>query len=248
MSGSLAGRRIIIPETREASIFAGMLRERGAEAVLCPLVAIKDLPDPGPAEACGLTRFVARPPDDLILLTGEGLRRLAALADRIKLRPNFVAALAQPRKIARGPKPVRALRELGLDAECAGRRPDERRRDRSASKRRPLRPARRRAILSRRGSSRAPWSSLARRPPRSMRSCPTSTPRRPTMGACSKSSRRWRPANSTRSPSPAPRRCGAFRRSRRTPAKGDAARQRSPPASWSPRSGLSSRPSSPRSA
>jgi uroporphyrinogen-III synthase len=116
MSGPLAGRRIVVPETREAELFAGMLRERGAEAVLCPLVAIKDLPDPAAAEAW-LRRFVARPPDDLILLTGEGLRRLTALADRNKLKPDFIAALAHPRKIARGPKPVRALREIGLDAD-----------------------------------------------------------------------------------------------------------------------------------
>jgi uroporphyrinogen-III synthase len=116
MSGQLTGRRIVVPETREAALFATMLRERGADAVLCPLVAIKDIPDPTAAEAW-LRRFVARPCDDLILLTGEGLRRLVALADRNELKEGFVAALAHPRKIARGPKPVRALREIGLDAD-----------------------------------------------------------------------------------------------------------------------------------
>ncbi len=116
MSDQLTGRRIVVPETREAALFATMLRERGADAVLCPLVAIKDIPDPTAAQAW-LRRFVARPCDDLILLTGEGLRRLVALADRNELRQSFVAALARPRKIARGPKPVRALREIGLDAD-----------------------------------------------------------------------------------------------------------------------------------
>lgn len=115
MTEPLAGRRIVVPEAREAALFEAMLRERGAIPVSCPLVTIKDIPDSAAAVAW-LERFVARAPDDLVLLTGEGLRRLVALADRIGLRDVFVAALASPRKITRGPKPVRALREIGLDA------------------------------------------------------------------------------------------------------------------------------------
>jgi uroporphyrinogen-III synthase len=116
MGDELAGRRIVVPETRELALLVTMLRERGAIPIPCPLVAIRDLPDPALAQDW-LRRFVARPPDHLVLLTGEGLRRLAALADRAGLRPDFVAALARPNKITRGPKPVRALRELGLDAD-----------------------------------------------------------------------------------------------------------------------------------
>jgi uroporphyrinogen-III synthase len=116
MTEPLAGRRIVVPETREAALFEAMLRERGAIPVPCLLVAIKDVPDPAAAQAW-LGRFVARPCDDLILLTGEGLRRLVGIADRSGLRDPFVAALAGPRKITRGPKPVRALREIGLDAD-----------------------------------------------------------------------------------------------------------------------------------
>jgi uroporphyrinogen-III synthase len=50
-------------------------------------------------------------------MTGEGLRRLLDLARRIDLEPAFLDALHATRKIARGPKPVRALREVGLDAD-----------------------------------------------------------------------------------------------------------------------------------
>jgi uroporphyrinogen-III synthase len=116
MNEELAGRRIVVPETRELALLVTMLRERGAVPIPCPLVAIRDLPDPAPA-LDWLRRFVARPPDHLILLTGEGLRRLAALAERAGLKADLVAALAHPNKITRGPKPVRALRELGLDAD-----------------------------------------------------------------------------------------------------------------------------------
>ncbi len=111
--GPLHGRRIALPETREAERLALMVREQGAETVSCPLVSIVDAADPTPLQAW-LRRFVDTPFDDLILLTGEGLRRLCAVAARSGLEQAFLGALAKPRKITRGPKPARALRELGL--------------------------------------------------------------------------------------------------------------------------------------
>jgi uroporphyrinogen-III synthase len=118
MSESLSGRRIVVPETRELDLFVTMLRERGAETIACPMIAIIDASDPAPV-AQWLERFVADPCDDLVLLTGEGLRRLVGLADRRGVKSSFVAALAKSRMITRGPKPVRALREIGLDAGLA---------------------------------------------------------------------------------------------------------------------------------
>jgi len=109
----LAGRRIALPEHRELDRLARMLEAEGAEAVRCPLVAIRDAPDPAPV-AAWIGRFIATPPDDLVLLTGEGLRRLAAAARRLGSEAAFVAVLGRVRTVSRGPKPVRALRELGL--------------------------------------------------------------------------------------------------------------------------------------
>jgi uroporphyrinogen-III synthase len=99
-----------------------MLEERGAITIACPMVAIHDAPDPAPVEAW-LDRFVATPCDDLILLTGEGLRRLVALAARRDKREPFITALAKSRRITRGPKPVRALREIGLDSDLSAEQP-----------------------------------------------------------------------------------------------------------------------------
>jgi uroporphyrinogen-III synthase len=48
------------------------------------------------------------------LLTGEGLRRLLSVAQRVGIETETVAALKQLRTITRGPKPARVLRELGL--------------------------------------------------------------------------------------------------------------------------------------
>ena len=110
---ALTGRRIVIPETREIEVLAGMLERQGATVLRCPLVAIRDVADPAPIREW-LKRLVATPPDDLILFTGEGLQRLHALAGTAGLAEPFVAALTRARKITRGPKPARRLRELGL--------------------------------------------------------------------------------------------------------------------------------------
>jgi uroporphyrinogen-III synthase len=111
MGEELNGRRIVVPETRELDLLVSMLEARGAIPVPCPLVAIRDAPNLIPVEEW-LKRFIARPCDDLVLLTGEGLRRLIVCAERIGIAASFVAALAQARKITRGPKPVRVSRQL----------------------------------------------------------------------------------------------------------------------------------------
>lgn len=112
---SLKGRRIAVPETRELEVFAAMLERRGAQVRRCPLVGIRDAPDPQPVLAW-LRWFCSGACDDLILLTGEGLRRLLVCLDRQapELKDAFLAQLGRVRTITRGPKPGRALRELGL--------------------------------------------------------------------------------------------------------------------------------------
>ncbi len=112
-TGPLTGKRIALPEHRELDRLAHMLEAHGAETVRCPLVAILDAPDPAPVRGW-IDRSIATPFDDLILLTGEGLRRLYGIAERQGVGPAFVASLQTPRKLIRGPKPGRALRELGL--------------------------------------------------------------------------------------------------------------------------------------
>lgn len=116
--GELDNRIIALPETRELDLFARMFESRGALTLRCPLIGIRDAPDAAPVEAW-LRRFIADRMHDLILMTGDGLRRLLGFADRAELRGDFIAALTLVRKIARGPKPQRALREIGLAADLA---------------------------------------------------------------------------------------------------------------------------------
>jgi uroporphyrinogen-III synthase len=109
----LAGRTIALPEARELDRLAQLLEEEGARTLRCPLIAILDAPDERPVLEW-LRALAAGSFDDLIFLTGEGLRRLVALAERHGLRAPVVEALGRARTITRGPKPARALHELGL--------------------------------------------------------------------------------------------------------------------------------------
>lgn len=116
-SKPLANRRIAVPESRRLDLFAGMLESRGAAVLRCPLVAIHDAPDAAPVEAW-LHEFTEGGHDDLILFTGEGVRRLLGFAERAGggLRERFVTALGGVHTITRGPKPAAALREIGVRA------------------------------------------------------------------------------------------------------------------------------------
>ena len=118
----LAGRTIALPEARELDRLAVLIEAEGARTWRCPLVAIQDAPDQREVEAW-LRALAAGELDDLIFLTGEGLRRLLAAAERIGLREAVVAALGRARKVTRGPKPARALHEIGLHPDLAASTP-----------------------------------------------------------------------------------------------------------------------------
>ena len=122
MADRLNGYRILILETREEAQFSKLLAEQGADVLQCPMFTINDPPDPAVVEAW-IRGAIAQPLDDLVLMTGEGLRRLMKAARRIALDQDFVAALGKPRKFARGPKPGRALREIGLEPQMTTERP-----------------------------------------------------------------------------------------------------------------------------
>jgi uroporphyrinogen-III synthase len=122
MADRLNGYRILILETREEAQFSRLLSEQGADVLQCPMFAINDAPDPAPIEAW-IGRAIEKPFDDLVLTTGEGLQRLMKVVRRLDLERDLVAALAKARKFARGPKPGRALREIGLEPQQTTEKP-----------------------------------------------------------------------------------------------------------------------------
>jgi len=118
VNDALDGRVIAIAESRELDVFSALLERRGARVLRYPLVQIIDAPDSAPV-LDWIRRVASGGLDDLILLTGEGLRRLLRCTEQHQpaLRAPFVAALARLRTITRGPKPARALRELKLEPQ-----------------------------------------------------------------------------------------------------------------------------------
>ena len=112
----LAGKTVAIPETRQLDVLADMLKKRGADLIRCPLISILDTPRTEPVEKW-LGEIIEEPFDDFIILTGEGFRRLLGFADRGGRKDAFIKAVSQVRKLTRGPKPGRALKEVDLSSD-----------------------------------------------------------------------------------------------------------------------------------
>lgn len=122
MADKLNGYRILILETREEAQFSRLLAEQGANVLQCPMFIIHDAPDPAPIETW-IRRSIDKPFDDLVLMTGEGLRRLMKVTRRIGLEQEFIKSVGAARTFARGPKPGRALREIGLEPKVTTETP-----------------------------------------------------------------------------------------------------------------------------
>jgi uroporphyrinogen-III synthase len=124
IDSALKGKMVAVPEARQLDVFCGLLERRGATVLRCPLVAIRDAPDPQPVLQW-IETFNAGACSELILLTGEGLRRLLSCIDRHRpeWKDAFLKRLAQVRTITRGPKPARVLRELQLQPTFSAMEP-----------------------------------------------------------------------------------------------------------------------------
>lgn len=114
MTKPLQTQTIALPETRELELLARMLEDEGATIARFPLISILDVEDPAPVIEW-VRLLAAGTFDDVILFTGEGVRRIAARAKEAELFDGFLAGLSNARRITRGLKPIRALRELGLE-------------------------------------------------------------------------------------------------------------------------------------
>ncbi len=110
----LEGRSVDLAESRQIEDLANLLQHEGAATLRCPMLSILDLPDPGPA-LDWLRELIRQPFGYTVFFTGEGVRRLAGIAGSKQMTSAFTAALARSRLVTRGPKPVKALRELGLN-------------------------------------------------------------------------------------------------------------------------------------
>ena len=122
IDSSLKGKTVALPESRQLDVLAALFERRQAKVLRVPMITILDSPNQD-SIICWLKAFINNPPRYFIILTGEGLRRLVAVAERNKLKDDFICKLSTVRKICRGPKPVKALKEVGLKAEYLGKEP-----------------------------------------------------------------------------------------------------------------------------
>lgn len=113
MARSLEGKRVALAEGRQLEELAGLLETVGATVLRCPMLSIQDAPDEA-AIRQWLNDLIAGRFDLVVLMTGEAVRRLAALAQQHGQHEALVAALGRTRTLTRGPKPGQALKELGL--------------------------------------------------------------------------------------------------------------------------------------
>lgn len=122
MTRSLEGKKVALAEGRQIEELAELLEKEGAVTLRCPMLNILDAPDPEPVVAW-LRELIDGRFSLVVLLTGEGLRRLLGVAERAGLRDAVIAALATTRTVTRGPKPGRALREIGLTPSVTAEAP-----------------------------------------------------------------------------------------------------------------------------
>jgi len=108
-----AGLRVLSLESRRATEMAKLIETYGGVAVVAP--SMREVPLETNTEAQDFTRKLLRSEfDTVILLTGVGTRALTRVAETVCPREEFVAALKRIPVVARGPKPVAALKELGI--------------------------------------------------------------------------------------------------------------------------------------
>lgn len=114
----LAGLRVLCLESRRGQEMAKLIANYGGEAIVAPSmqeVTLKDNP-----EALAFARKLAEGGFDMVIfLTGVGTRALTRLVEAHDLRQRFVDGLKRVKVVARGPKPMAALAELGVPVSVA---------------------------------------------------------------------------------------------------------------------------------
>ena len=100
-------------EARRPDELASLLRHRGLQPYHAPALREEPQPDPAAVDAF-ITRLANGQVDLVILLTGVGTTAILETARSLERLAALVEALDRVTVLARGPKPVAALRAYGL--------------------------------------------------------------------------------------------------------------------------------------
>lgn len=114
----LAGLRVLSFESRRAAEMAKLIENYGGRAIVAP--SMREVPLESNTEALAFARTLAADGFDMVIfLTGVGTRALARVVETIYPAEQFAEALRRVVVVARGPKPVAALKELGVPVTIA---------------------------------------------------------------------------------------------------------------------------------
>ena len=121
-SANFGGLRVVAFESRMAAETAKMIERLGGNAMVAP--AMREVPlEDNHAALDFAERLLTGEFDIVILLTGVGVRALFLVMETRHARAAIVAALGRTTIVVRGPKPTKAVRELGLEPAIAAREP-----------------------------------------------------------------------------------------------------------------------------
>jgi uroporphyrinogen decarboxylase len=113
-SPGFAGLHVAAFESRRAAEMARLIERLGGVPHVSP--SMRETPVENPASAIDFAhRLMAGRIDVVVLTTGVGARRLVEQISKQMPRERFLIALKDAITIARGPKPVAALKELGIE-------------------------------------------------------------------------------------------------------------------------------------
>jgi len=118
LNRGFAGLRVLSLESRRAEEIVRLIANQGGIPTVAP--AMREVPLGSNQEALDFASGLFEGRFDVIIfLTGVGTRLLARVVETVYAREQFVAALKRVTVVARGPKPVAALRELGVPVTLA---------------------------------------------------------------------------------------------------------------------------------
>ncbi|MGA3294590.1 MAG: uroporphyrinogen-III synthase [Candidatus Acidiferrales bacterium] len=122
-SKGLTGLRVLSFESRRAGEMAKLISAYGGKPTVAP--SMREVPLESNTEAIAFARTLASGGFDMIVfLTGVGTRALARVVETVYPLEQFAEALRRIAVVARGPKPVAALKELGVPVTLAAPEPN----------------------------------------------------------------------------------------------------------------------------
>jgi uroporphyrinogen-III synthase len=112
-ANGFGGRTVLSFESRRATEIATLIENYGGKPMVAP--AIREVPAQSSEDVSHFASALLESKLDLVIfLTGVGTRALTRAIEPFCPREQFISSLSKVPVLARGPKPVTALKELGV--------------------------------------------------------------------------------------------------------------------------------------